>query len=484
MDEIFGYFPPVANPPSKPPLLTLVKQARAFGLGIVLSTQNPVDLDYKGLSNTGTWLIGRLQTDRDKERVLDGLEGAAAGAGGRFDRAKMGETLAGLGQRIFLMNNVHDDEPVVFESRWVMSYLRGPLTREQIRVLMEGRRGAPEQLARTSPAPAVPATAAMPAVPRTDLPALAPGIAQFFLPVRGATGATGQTAPGDATASSAQPLTYTPALLASGRLFYTNAKAGIATQREITRTVPFAEGPTPIAWDAARESTIAVNELESSPRAGARFGELPREAAMARSYTVWTSAFKDWLYRNAPLVLWKSPSTGLLSAAGESERDFRIRIQQNGREQRDAMVERLRGKYAARINTLEERIRRAEYAVQREREQADQQKLQAAISLGATILTAFGGRRAMSRSTLGRATTTARGAGRVMRERQDVERATETLGTLQAQLAELQTQVQSELAQAAAAADPLTETLERLEIRAKKTDIEVTQVALVWIPDE
>lgn len=205
---------------------------------------------------------------------------------------------------------------------------------------------------------------------------------------------------------------------------------------------------------------------------------------MARSYTVWTSAFKDWLYRNAPLVLWKSPSTGLLSAAGESERDFRIRIQQNGREQRDAMVERLRGKYAARINTLEERIRRAEYAVQREREQADQQKLQAAISLGATILTAFGGRRAMSRSTLGRATTTARGAGRVMRERQDVERATETLGTLQAQLAELQTQVQSELAQAAAAADPLTETLERLEIRAKKTDIEVTQVALVWIPDE
>ena len=169
---------------------------------------------------------------------------------------------------------------------------------------------------------------------------------------------------------------------------------------------------------------------------------------------------------------------------GESERDFRIRIQQSGREQRDATVERLRGKYAARINALEERIRRAEYAVQREREQADQQKLQAAISLGATILTAFGGRRAMSRSTLGRATTTARGAGRVMRERQDVERATETLGTLQAQLAELQSQVQAELAQAAAAADPLTETLERLEIRAKKTDIEVTQLALVWMPGE
>ena len=138
MDEIFGYFPPVANPPSKQPLLTLLKQARAFGVGVVLATQNPVDLDYKGLSNAGTWFIGRLQTERDKARVLDGLEGAAAGAAGRFDRGKMEETIAGLGNRIFLMNNVHDDGPVVFETRWAMSYLRGPLTRAQIKTLMDG----------------------------------------------------------------------------------------------------------------------------------------------------------------------------------------------------------------------------------------------------------------------------------------------------------------------------------------------------------
>ncbi len=144
MDEIFGYFPPVANPPSKQPLLTLLKQARAFGVGVVLATQNPVDLDYKGLSNAGTWFIGRLQTERDKARVLDGLEGAAAGAGGRFDRGKMEETIAGLGNRIFLMNNVHEDAPVVFETRWAMSYLRGPLTRDQIKTLMDGRRGGTE----------------------------------------------------------------------------------------------------------------------------------------------------------------------------------------------------------------------------------------------------------------------------------------------------------------------------------------------------
>src|SRR5205085_4478420 len=122
MDEIFGYFPPTANPPSKTPMLTLLKQARAFGLGVVLATQNPVDLDYKGLSNAGTWFLGRLQTERDKARVLEGLEGASAAAGAHFDRQTMEQTLAGLGNRVFLMNNVHEDEPVVFETRWCLSY--------------------------------------------------------------------------------------------------------------------------------------------------------------------------------------------------------------------------------------------------------------------------------------------------------------------------------------------------------------------------
>ena len=137
MDEVFGYFPPTKNPPSKQPMLTLLKQARAFGLGCVLATQNPVDLDYKGLSNAGTWFLGRLQTERDKARVLEGLEGASAQAGSTFDRAAMERTLAGLGSRVFLMNNVHDNEPVVFETRWAMSYLRGPLTRNQIQDLVD-----------------------------------------------------------------------------------------------------------------------------------------------------------------------------------------------------------------------------------------------------------------------------------------------------------------------------------------------------------
>src|SRR5688572_8748853 len=142
MDEIFGYFPPVAEPPSKRPLLTLLKQSRAFGLGIVLATQNPVDLDYKGLANTGTWFLGRLQTERDKARVLEGLESASAAAHAELDMGEMDKLLSGLSQRVFLMHNVHEDAPVVFESRWAMSYLRGPLTRDQIKKLMDGKRPA------------------------------------------------------------------------------------------------------------------------------------------------------------------------------------------------------------------------------------------------------------------------------------------------------------------------------------------------------
>ncbi len=140
MDEIYGYFPPVSNPPSKTPLLTLLKQARAYGLGVLLASQNSVDLDYKGLANAGTWFIGRLQTERDKMRLLDGLEGAAAESGKIVNRQDLQRLLGRLRTRLFLMNNIHEDKPVVFETRWTLSYLFGPLARAQIKKLMAGRK--------------------------------------------------------------------------------------------------------------------------------------------------------------------------------------------------------------------------------------------------------------------------------------------------------------------------------------------------------
>ena len=218
----------------------MLKQARAFGVGVVLATQNPVDLDYKGLANTGTWFIGRLQTERDRARVLDGLEGVAAGSDQRFDRAAMEETLGGLGNRVFLLNNVHEDAPEVFETRWAMSYLRGPLTRNQIRQLMAGRKPTP---APSRPASAPAAAAAPPAPigrepapagtgaapPGGARPVLPPGVPQHFVPTRG-------SGPAGAT------LVYQPAVLGAVTVRFADAKAGVDQTEEIVVATPVTDG--------------------------------------------------------------------------------------------------------------------------------------------------------------------------------------------------------------------------------------------------
>jgi hypothetical protein len=465
MDEIFGYFPPVANPPSKAPLMTLLKQARAFGLGVVLATQNPVDLDYKGLSNTGTWFIGRLQTDRDKERVLDGLEGASA-SGGKFDRKRMEQILAGLGKRIFLMNNVNEDAPVIFETRWVMSYLRGPLTRNQIKQLMDPKKAAQPE-SETQPASVSKSTKHEPAAGR---PALPPDIPQFFHPIR-------KSQPASAS------LFYEPMLLGIGKVYYSDKKVQINTEKPVSLLSDFAEPPSIINWDEAQSVSLSESDVEQEARdKNARFGEPPNEAAKKQNYLDWSKDFNEWLYRNQSLQLLKSPSLSMVSEPGEAERDFRIRLQMVAREKRDELVEQLRQKYASKIASLEDRIRRAEDVVAREAEQAKQQKLQTAISFGTTLLGAFMGRKAISRSTIGKATTAARGASRAMKEAQDVKRAEENVQEYQQQLSELQDQLANEIEQVKTSIDPMTENLESYELRPKKTDISVSLVALTWVP--
>jgi Sec-independent protein translocase protein TatA len=196
----------------------------------------------------------------------------------------------------------------------------------------------------------------------------------------------------------------------------------------------------------------------------------------------WTRDFREWLYHSQTLRLFRSPSLGLVSDPGESERDFRVRLQQTGHERRDQLLEQIRRRYAARIASLKERIRRAEQAVEREKEQAKQQKLQTAISVGVTLLDAFVGRKTLGRTTLGRATTAARGAGRALKEGQDVERAEENVQALEQQLAEIEAQVARETEGLKTAVDPLAEELETLEIRPKKTDISVRVLGLGWVP--
>jgi hypothetical protein len=469
MDEIFGFFPPVANPPSKTPLLTLLKQARAFGVGVVLATQNPVDLDYKGLSNTGTWFIGRLQTDRDKARVLDGLEGAAGGAGKGFDRAGLERTLSGLSSRVFLLNNVHEDRPVVFETRWVMSYLRGPLTRGQIKTLMDPRRAA-AAAPQATPAAARSAPAAAPAATGGgERPLLPPDVPQQFIPARGA-------APAGST------LFYRPMLFGAAQVRVADTRSKVDVTRDVVVLAPITDDAVPVTWEHASPVGFTSSDLGAAPEGAAGFAELPPAAGRRKSYDGWAKDFAGWLLQSQRIELLRSPSLKALSRPEESERDFRVRLQESAHEGRDRAAEKLRQKYAPKVAALQERRRRAEQAVARESEQAKQQGLQTAISVGATILGAFLGRKAVSVGSIGRATTAARGAGRVLKESQDVGRARETVAAVDEAIARLDEQFKAEADGLGASTDPLTEELETLALKPTRQNISVRLVTLAWAP--
>ena len=469
MDEIFGYFPPIANPPSKLPLLTLLKQGRAFGLGLLLATQNPVDLDYKGLSNIGSWFIGRLQTDRDKARVLDGLEGAAAGRSARFDRSVMEQVLAGLGNRVFLLHNVHADSAEIFESRWAMSYLRGPLSRDQMKILI-GSSSANEIKPSLETATArsdVPEPKTLLEASQTKRPVLPPSILQFFAPVRGAV-------------EDQALLAYTPGLIGAAQVRYIDPKTKADFTDDVCVIAPISESAVSLDWTKAEECSVAVDDLEKTPGTGA-FAPLPAAASQPKNYEKWTKSLVDWIYGERELTLYQS-QLGPLSHAGEEEREFRIRLQQVAREQRDAAAEKLRQKYAPKIASLTERLRRAESAKEREAGQARHATMDTVISLGSTLLGAFLGKKALSASTMNKAATTARGIGRTVQQTGDVNRAGETVEALRAQLDDLDIEFRSEKDSLAAASDPATEAFEKIHLRPSKTNIAVRFVGLVWLP--
>ena len=450
MDEVSGYLPPVANPPSKAPILTLLKQARAYGVGITLATQNPVDLDYKALSNIGTWFLGKLQTERDKARVLDGLESL----GGGLDRQMIDRSLSTLRGRVFLMHNVHESGPVALETRWALSYLRGPMSRDELQ-----RFSAP-QSAQQATTTAAPASANQPS-PKPTVPA---GVREYFMKGGGSTSA------------------YRPVLYGAARIHYTDARRSVDLVRSLQAAVPFSEGAIPIDWQGADDSVEAPDSLlEPKTPPAATYGTLPKAAVDPKRYIDWSRDFADWIVQSRTLKLFSAPALKLMSEPGESERDFRIRTQQAAREARDGAVETLRARFAPKVTRLEEKKRKAQEVVDREQSQVGQQKLQTAVSLGATMLGALMGRKAVTLSTLGRATTAARGVGRSMKEAQDVERAQVKLQEAEAEIAALNAELEREIAAVERTAD-VNAPLDVIEIKPKRGNVDIRLVALAWQP--
>jgi hypothetical protein len=468
IDEVFGYLPPLANPPSKTPLLTLLKQARAFGLGIVLATQNPVDLDYKAISNAGTWFLGRLQTERDKARVMDGLEGASLSGQKQFNRQSIEQMLSALGNRVFLMNNVHEDAPTIFETRWALSYLRGPLTREQIKVLVDPLKNQQKTAAALQPetaASVTPVVSSMSVKGMSLIPSIPPDVPQYFLQAT-------------QNGSQNQTVVYHPYIVGAAQVRFTNAKTKIDQTKDVVFFTPVTDDPIPVNWDSSQQTNMKISDLQKTRLENVLYADLPSAALKAKNYSMWETDFANWLFRTQKLELLRSGALNISSMTGETERDFRIRLQQIAREKRDEEVNSLREKYSQKYAKIDDRLRRAQMDVQEHEAQIRDQKYQTAISLGTTLLGGF-----LGRKTLGGVSKTSRDMSRSMKKKRESEYASENLQSLQQEKQRLESQFQAEVNMLDAKINPITENLESIMITPSKTNILVRFVALVWKPN-
>lgn len=485
MDEIFGYLPPTQNPPSKKPLMLLLKQARAFGVGMLLATQNPVDLDYKALSNIGTWFLGRLQTERDKARVLDGLEGAASSQNSKFDRGDLDLLLAGLGNRIFLMNNTHEDGPVVFQVRWCMTYLRGPLTRLQIKLLMDGQRkeyaqppgakakkrqGASAGAAKSPTEPtadeqAEPASPEASAVGRPSVPS---SVDQFFFPPQKPAGSEG--------------LVYLPTVMSAAEISFNDASKDIFVKKKVVLINKLTEDLITIAPDKGTRIELDVNALSREPAGGTTAWEpLPDFARQSKTYTAARDAFIAWAAENEVLETFHSPIVNAYSQPDESEDEFRSRLGHRLREIRDAKMDGIRQKYGAKARSLQDDLARAEAAVEKQQAEARAAKVSTAVSIGQTILGVLLGRKTTS-STITGGARSARGAGKAWKESGDLKSAEARLADVQQVIDDLNAEAEEEVAEIKRQCDPAALELTRDTIRPLKKNIVIQAYGLAWLP--
>lgn len=470
MDEIYGYLPPSANPPSKKPMLMMLKQARAFGLGILLATQNPVDLDYKALSNIGTWWLGRLQTDRDKARVLDGLEGAAASQEGKFDRGAMEELLAGLDARVFLMNNVHEDVPVVFHVRWVMSYLRGPMTRSQIKMVMDPKRDAFETRAGNAKIAEVTNPMAMPSsAPKEEerggeRPPVGAGVMESFLPFSG----------------DVDGVIYKPHLLREAMIHFSDSKTGV----EGSRRVRFinAMRPEGVEWKENVACHLALDKFDHEPRKGAGYDELPAFAMNAANYQGVQDDFIEWIYRNERVDVFYADLVKAYSKMGESEGDFRGRLSHESHEMRDKAVAAMRDKYLKKVATIEGQLDRAEATLDREASEATNANMQMNANVVGAVVGMIFGKRKMNTSVISKGRTAANSYGRSRKQSDDVGRAEMKVQDLRSEIANLEMMMREELDALVDRFDPMRLVFETIQIKPYKKDIDIQSVSLLWVP--
>ena len=440
MDEIFGFFPPNANPPSKTPMLTLLKQARAFGLGCVLSTQNPVDLDYKGLSNIGTWFIGRLQTAQDKARVIDGLSGIA---GSSLDKASLENLISNLAKRNFLLKNINEDGLNVISTRWALSYLKGPLSREQISNLMKDKK---ENLSSQS-------------VDKSEMkfsakPIISSAITQLY----------------------ANSKSLTPNLLANAKVRIYDAKKSIDSVCEVSYLYELSENDKEPNWSEASEG-MHVDASENEP-SGASFAAVPNFITSAKNFDALEKDFKEFLYRNFKFNTFEA--MGIYSKENESKEEFFIRLQDKCNEILEEQTAKLTAKFEKEQKSLQDKLSKALAKLDKEQKEMTTSGLDAAINIGASIFGALFGNKLLSRQNAGKIASSARSANKVLKERSDVKLSEQSVNDINLAISELEEKFAKECDALKEANDVKNITINETQISPKKSDIYDKKVVLLW----
>jgi len=446
MDEIFGFFPATSNPPSKKPMLILLKQARAYGVGVVLATQNPVDLDYKGLSNIGSWFLGRLQTKQDKDRVMDGLIKDSADS---LSKSEIGSLLSNMKKRTFLLKSAHLDHLSLFQTRWVLSYLRGPLSKPEIKKLMAEKNKLLNEWEAEEDKSSVQEDSTI-SKKTAPLPLISDKIQQYFL----------NNAPYN------EEIIFEPKILLKGKIRFYSGSKGID---ENTAEINFEKG-IPINDDVSLYDT-------RSPE-NAKFYPLPFFIEEMKDFTTIENEFKDSLRRTKKLDLYTSKEFKLLSKPEEDLSSFKVKIIELLREKKEEAVDKLREKFGKKEQTLQKKYNRLLEKLSKEETDAKTLTTESVLSFGATVLGAFLGRTKVGNLSSGM--TGLRRANRIFKEKKDVNFVKNQIEELTKDIEKLEGELNEKIVVISDKLNIENYEIEILSLRPSKTDISGLSVSLLW----
>lgn len=502
MDEIFGYLPPQRNPPSKQPLLRMLKSARAFGLGLLLATQNPVDVDYKALSNAGTWIIGKLQTEQDKNRLLDGLESAS----GAVPRGDIDKLISSLAKRVFVLHNIHAAQPLLFQSRWAMNFLAGPLTRAQIpdlnrlvgakvtdTVMDTGATQPSKPLAATAPAgsiadlePAtVMATAPLPraAPPKAPIdgsitkPPIPAWIKEYYLPqnysLPEAFSAAGQTM---ATEVMIDGVVYRPALLASARVRILDRKLGVDSEVARTVLVNAPEKRGSIRWEDYMYAGPSLDNVDTTSVPSARFGSIDAPLNDTKMMTALQKDFTDWVYRTSMVKARANQALKVFAGPDVSQAEFMKACAEAARDARDTEIAKKTATIDRQIKTLEDKLTREERELEMDRNELAGRKREEGsnlLEIGAGVLGVGRKKGITSQFSKNRLTSKAKA---------NVDESIDAIAQFKQQLADLQKQREETIAELNDKWGQVVGNTSEVTVAPKKSDVFVALFGVAWMP--